>query len=86
MQLVWAQLQCQRVMYELCSTGFVAHPNLSHVLNLHLQDNVISRSKFKAMERKMVEVESLACKAKKLADKNGGLHYTGLDWLTAHHM
>ena len=71
-QVVWAQLPCQRVMYELCSTRFAAHPALSHVLNLHLQDNVMSQPKLKAMERKMTEVEQLAHEAKKLADKKGG--------------
>jgi hypothetical protein len=34
-QLVWAQLQCHRVMDELRAVGFGAHPALSHVLNLH---------------------------------------------------
>lgn len=58
-------------MYKLRSTGFAAHPALSHVLNLHLQDNIMSRSKFKAMEWKMIEVEHLARKVKKLADKKG---------------
>jgi hypothetical protein len=44
-------------MNELRSAGFSAHPSLSHVLNLHLQDNITSRAKFEA---------------KKLADKKGG--------------
>lgn len=44
----------------LCMNGFSAHPALSHVLNLHLQDNVASRSKFEALEKRVLEVETLA--------------------------
>lgn len=51
-QLVWAQLQCHQVMHKLRVAGFSAHPVLSHVLNLHLQDNVASRSKFEVLEKK----------------------------------
>jgi hypothetical protein len=32
----------------------------------------MSRSKFEAMERKMIEVERVAREVKKLADKKGG--------------
>ena len=61
-------------MNELRSAGFSAHPSLtvSHVLNLHLQDNVTSRSKFETLEKKVGEVEKIAKEAKKLADKKGG--------------
>ena len=68
-QLVWAQMQCHRVMEEIRSIGFGAHPALSHVLNLHLQDNVVSRSKFEVLEKKLLEVEKVAREAKKIADK-----------------
>ena len=68
-QLVWAQMQCHRVMDDIRSIGFGAHPALSHVLNLHLQDNVVSRSRFEVLEKKLQEVEKLAREAKKLADK-----------------
>jgi hypothetical protein len=68
-QLVWAQLQCHRVMAELRAVGFGAHPALSHVLNLHLQDNVVSRSKFEKLEARLIEVEKIAKEAKKAADK-----------------
>ena len=66
---MWAQLQCHRVMDELRTAGFGAHPALSHVLNLHIQDNVVSRSKFEALERKFIEVERIAKEARKAADK-----------------
>jgi hypothetical protein len=68
-QLVWAQLQCHRVMAELRAVGFGAHPALSHVLNLHLQDNVVSRSKFEKLEARVLEVEKVAKEAKKAMDK-----------------
>jgi hypothetical protein len=68
-ELVWAQLQCHRVMSELQTAGFGAHPALSHVLNLHIQDNVVSRSKFEALERKFIDVERIAKEAKKAADR-----------------
>jgi hypothetical protein len=68
-QLIWAQLQCHRVMNDLRGTGFGAHPALSHVLNLHLQDNVVSRSRFEELEKRLQEVEKVAREAKKLADK-----------------
>ena len=56
-------------MTEIRSVGFSAHPALSHVLNLHLQDNVVSRSKFEALEQRLAEVEKVAREAKKAADK-----------------
>jgi uncharacterized membrane protein YgcG len=68
-QLVWAQIQCHRVMAELRHAHFSAHPALSHVLNLHLQDNVVSRSKYEGLEKRMLEVEKIAAAAKKVADR-----------------
>ena len=56
-------------MGELHTVGFRAHPALSHILNLHLQDNVMSRSKFEKLEPKFLEVEKIAREAKKEADK-----------------
>lgn len=69
---MWAQIQCHRAMEDLRSIGFGAHPALSHVLNLHLQDNVVSRSKFEALEKRLLEIEKTAKEAKKLADKKAG--------------
>lgn len=56
-------------MTEIRSVGFSAHPALSHILNLHLQDNVVSRSKFEVLEWRLAEVEKVAWEAKKAADK-----------------
>jgi hypothetical protein len=47
------------------------------VLNLHLQDNVTSRSKFELLEKRMGEVERLVREAKKLAKKKAGANQPG---------
>jgi hypothetical protein len=71
-QLVWAQFQCHRLMEELRLAQFSSHPALSHVLNLHLQDNVVSRSKYESLEKRVLEIEKVAQGAKKAADKAVG--------------
>jgi hypothetical protein len=72
-QLVWAQFQCHRLMEELrLLAQFSSHPALSHVLNLHLQDNVVSRSKYESLEKRVLEIEKVAHGAKKAADKAVG--------------
>jgi hypothetical protein len=71
-QLVWAQFQCHRLMEELRLAQFSAHPALSHVLNLHLQDNVVSWSKYESLEKRVMEIEKVAHGAKKAADKAVG--------------
>jgi hypothetical protein len=68
-QMVWAQFQCHRLMEELRLAQFSAHPALSHVLNLHLQDNVVSRSRYESLEKKVTEIAKIANEAKKAADK-----------------
>jgi len=42
-----------RVIQELSSEGFEAHPRLSHILNIHLRDNAVSKS---AMDRVLAEL------------------------------
>jgi hypothetical protein len=59
-------------MEELRLAQFSAHPSLSHVLNLHLQDNVVSRSKYESLEKRLLEIKKGAYAAKKAADKAGG--------------
>jgi hypothetical protein len=53
-QLVWAQIQCHQVMDALRLAQFSAHPPLSHVLNLHLHNNVVSQSKYKSLEKRLL--------------------------------
>lgn len=71
-RLVWAQLQCHRVRSDLQGVVFGAHPALSHVLNLHLQDNIASCSKFEALEKRVVEAECIARDAKLAAERRAG--------------
>jgi hypothetical protein len=56
-------------MEELRLAQFSSHLVLSHVLNLHLQDNVVSRSKYESLEKRVLEIEKVAHGAKKAADK-----------------
>ena len=42
-----------RVIQELSSEGFEAHPRLSHILNIHLRDNAVSKS---AMDRVLADL------------------------------
>jgi hypothetical protein len=37
-------------MRDLISDNFAGHPKLSHVLNLHLQDNMVPKSQFEELE------------------------------------
>jgi hypothetical protein len=74
-QLIWAQLQSHKVMNELKIVGFGAHPALGHAWNLHLQDNMASRTKMEALLKRAMEAERLAREAKKLApEKKGGVN------------
>jgi hypothetical protein len=45
-----------------------AQPALSHVLNFHLQDNVVSRFRYESLEKKVTEISKIANEAKKAAD------------------
>jgi hypothetical protein len=53
--ILWGTLQAHRVMREMLLDGFSGFPKLSHVLNLHLQDNTVPRSKFEALEEKVAK-------------------------------
>lgn len=64
-------------MEDLRSIDFRVHLALSHVLNLHLQDNVVSRSKFEALEKRLLEIDKIAKEAKKLANKKAAPAQTG---------
>jgi hypothetical protein len=48
--ILWGTLQAHRVMRDILSGGFSGYPKLSHVLNLHLQDNTVPRSMFEALQ------------------------------------
>jgi hypothetical protein len=52
-KIFWGTLQALGVMRELRAANFSAHPALSHILNLHLQDNAVTKSEMIAMEKKL---------------------------------
>mmetsp|Transcript_3766 Transcript_3766/g.5135 ORF Transcript_3766/g.5135 Transcript_3766/m.5135 type:complete len:277 (+) Transcript_3766:1972-2802(+) len=74
--VLWGCLQAHLRMQTFVSQGFSADSKLSHVLNLHLQDNAVMQGEFKAFKKKVIEVEKqtlasqkIANQAKSLADK-----------------
>ena len=64
----WGALQTHRVIQELSSEGFEAHPRLSHILNIHLRDNAVSKSAMDRVLAEMTEIKRIAEKAEKTAD------------------
>jgi len=64
----WGALQTHRVIQELSSEGFEAHPRLSHILNIHLRDNAVSKSAMDRLLAEMTEIKRIAEKAEKTAD------------------
>jgi hypothetical protein len=79
--LVWGSLQGLKRMREYLAVGFSAHPKLSHILNLHLQDNALMKHVFETyvLEHNAKWKQSAATLAKlnsdldKLSSKvNGG--------------
>jgi hypothetical protein len=44
--IVWGSLQGLKRMQEYSALGFSAHPKLSHILNLHLQDHALMKHFF----------------------------------------
>jgi hypothetical protein len=51
-KIFWGTLQALGVMRELRAANFSAHPALSHILILHLQDNAVTKSEMIALEKK----------------------------------
>jgi hypothetical protein len=70
-KLFWGTLQALGVMRELRSANFSAHPALSHILNLHLQDNAVTKAEMHAMEKRL-KTTSDDLKALKAAVDWGG--------------
>jgi hypothetical protein len=71
--ILWGTLQAHRVMREMLLDGFSGFPKLSHVLNLHLQDNTVPRSRFEALQedfkKQAVKVSALQASVDKLLSK-----------------
>jgi len=66
--VLWGALQTHRVMQDLASEGFEVHPRLSHILNIHLRDNAVSRSAMDQVLSEMADIKRIAKKAEKTAD------------------
>jgi len=64
----WGALQTHSVIQELSSEGFEAHPRLSHILNIHLRDNALSKSAMDRVLAEMTEIKRIAEKAEKTVD------------------
>jgi hypothetical protein len=71
-KIVWGTLQALVVMQELRMANFSAHPALSHILNLHLQDNAVTKSEMALMEKKMKGVMDELKTLKSAMDRKGG--------------
>jgi hypothetical protein len=56
-------------MQDLASKGFVAHPWLSHILNIHMRDNAVSRSAMDRVLSEMADIKRIAKKGEKTADR-----------------
>jgi hypothetical protein len=52
-KILWGTLQAVVVMRELRRVNFSGSPALSHILNLHLQDNAVTKSELAAMEKRL---------------------------------
>jgi hypothetical protein len=52
-KIFWGPLQALGVMRELRAANFSAHPALSHILNLHLKDNAVTKSEMIVLEKKL---------------------------------
>ena len=53
--IVWACLQSHLRMREFVDNGFSADAKLSHILNIHLQDNAVMKTTFNALADKISE-------------------------------
>jgi hypothetical protein len=52
--------------------NFSAHPALSHILNLHLQDNAVTKSEMALMEKRLKSVLDEVKALKSAVDRKGG--------------
>jgi hypothetical protein len=71
-KIFWGMLQALVVMRELRMANFSALPALSHILNLHLQDNTVTKSEMTAMENKLKGVVDKLKVLKSAVDRKVG--------------
>jgi hypothetical protein len=55
--IMWGSLQAHRLMQEYLMSDFSAHPKCSHILNIHLHDNVLMKADYK-MDMDMDKVKA----------------------------
>ena len=67
--IIWAMLRAHKRMNEFVENGFSADPKLSHILNLHLQNNAVMKTSFLDLQKKIKDLEAAAAGAKKTADQ-----------------
>jgi hypothetical protein len=74
-KICWGALQALQalgVMRELRMANFSAHPALSHIPNLHLQDNAVTKSEMASMERWLKSVLEEVKALKSSVDRKAG--------------
>jgi len=67
--VLWGSLQAHIRMQQFTSQGLSANSKLSHVLNLHLQDNAVMQPEFTKLKEKVTEVEKLTTGIQKVANQ-----------------
>jgi hypothetical protein len=68
-KIFWGSLQAIGVMRKFKETNFSAHPALGHILNLHLQDNAVTKSEMKAALDKIKDLTADVKTLKGAADR-----------------
>jgi hypothetical protein len=76
-RIFWGTLQALTVMRKLREANFSAHPALSHILNLHLQDNAVSKADMVVMENKLKAVLEEVKALKRAADRGAAAKKKG---------
>jgi ubiquinone biosynthesis protein UbiJ len=76
-RIFWGTLQALTVMRKLREANFLAHPALSHILNLHLQDNLVSKADMVVMEKKLKTVLDEVKALKSAADRGAAAKKKG---------
>jgi hypothetical protein len=70
--IFWGTLQALGVMRELRMANFSAHPALSHIINIYLQDNAVTKSEMASMERRLKSVLEEVKALKSSIDRKAG--------------
>ena len=75
-QTVWGMMKAYEVQEALLQLDFDAYPEVSHALNIHLQDNSVTRSAHSKLNAKVEEseknIKALLASVESLKKKKGG--------------